>query len=64
MGRQTMPEKTEGVTVQKIKNLISTLNGKFILIAKNNVIVSKWCTWEIGIVDSFKWCGEKVPYSR
>ena len=51
---QTMPEKTDGITAQKIKNQIITLNDKFVLLATNNAIVSRWCNWEIGIADPFK----------
>jgi hypothetical protein len=31
-----------------------TLNEKFILLASNNGIASKWCNWEIGYADPFK----------
>ena len=48
-----MPEKTSGVTAQKIKSKIIT-NQKFILLATNNAVISKWCNWELGIGDTFK----------
>ena len=51
---QTMPEKTNGVTAQKIKSQIISLNDKFVVLATNHAIASKWCNWEIGIADPFK----------
>lgn len=50
---ETMPEKTSGVTAQKIKQQIVS-NDKFILLATNGAVASKWCNWEVGIGDSFK----------
>jgi hypothetical protein len=40
---KTMPESTNGVTAQKIKNQIITGNDKFVLLATNNATSSKWC---------------------
>jgi hypothetical protein len=57
---QTMPDKTDGQTAQKIKNQIITLNDKFILLATNNAITSRWCNWEIGIADPFKLAKKKM----
>jgi hypothetical protein len=51
---KTMPESPNGVTAQKIKNQIISVNDKFILLATNNAITSKWCNWEVGIGDPFK----------
>ena len=51
---QTMPEKTDGVTAQKIKNQIISINDKFVLLATNHAVESKWCNWEVGIADPFK----------
>lgn len=51
---ETMPEKTDGVTAQNIKNQIIHGNDKFILLATNNAVASKWCNWEVGIADPFK----------
>src|SRR5690606_10976096 len=45
---ETMPEKTSGITAQKIKRQIQK-NDKFVLLATNNAIASKWCNWEVGI---------------
>ena len=51
---KTMPEKTNGVTARKIKNQIILSNDKFVLLATNNAVVSKWCNWEVGIADPYK----------
>lgn len=51
---ETMPEKTSGVTAAKIKEKIRS-NKKFIFLATNNSVVSKWCNWEIGYGDSLKY---------
>lgn len=48
-----MPEKTSGVTAIKIKSKIIT-NDKFILLATNDAVISKWCNWELGIGDTYK----------
>jgi hypothetical protein len=50
---ETMPEKTSGETAQKIKNKI-ILSDKFLLLATNKAVGSKWCNWELGIGDTFK----------
>ena len=41
-------------TALKIKNMID-LNKKFILLATNEGIESKWCNWELGIGDVHKY---------
>jgi hypothetical protein len=57
---QTMPERTNGRTAQQIKNKIISGNDKFILLATNNAISSKWCNWEVGIADPFKLLNKKI----
>lgn len=57
---ETMPERTNGVTATKIKNQIISTNDKFVLIATNNAIASKWCNWEVGIADPFKSSKKKM----
>lgn len=57
---ETMPENTSGVTAQKIKRQITQLNDKFVLLATNNAIASKWCNWEVGIADAFKLPNKKI----
>lgn len=57
---QTMPQRTNGLTAQRIKNQIININDKFILLATNNAVTSKWCNWEIGIADPFKLNNKKM----
>ena len=54
-----MPEKTSGETALKIKSKIIT-NDKFILLATNDAVVSKWCNWELGIGDTFKFSKDNL----
>ncbi len=56
---ESMPQVTSGVTAQKIKSKIIS-NDKFILLATNNAIASKWCNWELGIGDTFKFAKDKM----
>lgn len=49
----SMPQKTSGETALRIKNKITTCN-KFILLATNGAIESKWCNWELGYGDAQK----------
>jgi hypothetical protein len=57
---KTMPESTNGVTAEKIKSQIISGNDKFILLATNNAVSSKWCNWEVGIADPFKLPNKKI----
>lgn len=57
---ETMPESTNGVTARKIKNQIISGNDKFVLLATNNAVSSKWCNWEVGIADPFKLSKKKI----
>lgn len=57
---KTMPESPNGVTAQKIKNQIISGNDKFVLMATNNAVASKWCNWEVGIADPFKLHRKKI----
>lgn len=50
---EKMPEITSVITAERIKNKIKTCN-KFILLATNAAIASKWCNWELGFGDAFK----------
>ena len=50
----TMPKKTSGQTATNIKNRIKQCD-KFILLATNNAIESKWCNWELGYGDANKY---------
>ncbi|WP_282075863.1 toll/interleukin-1 receptor domain-containing protein [Maribacter aquivivus] len=49
----TMPERTNGVTAVRIKTKIRE-NDKFVLLATNKAVSSKWCNWEVGIGDIYK----------
>ena len=49
-----MPRYTSGETALKIKNKIK-LCKKFILLATESAIASKWCNWELGYGDAHKY---------
>lgn len=49
-----MPKTTSGSTAVRIKQKIKD-NHKFILIATEGAINSKWCNWELGLGDSAKY---------
>ena len=57
---KTMPETPNNITANKIKTQITYTNDKFILLATNNAVESKWCNWEVGIGDSFKLRKKKI----
>ena len=49
-----MPKTTSGVTASRIKEKIKE-NDKFILLATEGAINSKWCNWELGLGDAAKY---------
>lgn len=49
----SMPKSTNGVTATRIKDRIFKCH-KFILLATNGAIESKWCNWELGYGDAQK----------
>ena len=49
-----MPKTTSGYTAVRIKQKIKD-NHKFILIATEGAINSKWCNWELGLGDAAKY---------
>lgn len=51
---KTMPIYTSQKTAEKIKLRIKQCN-KFILLATNGAINSKWCNWELGYGDALKY---------
>lgn len=53
----SMPKITSGETAEKIKDRIKKCK-RFILLATNGAIESKWCNWELGFADAIK--GEKA----
>lgn len=55
----TMPEKTNGTTANRIKSKIIE-NQKFVLLATNKAVSSKWCNWEVGIGDTFKLAKDNI----
>lgn len=48
-----MPKQTSSITAEKIKKKIIE-NEKFILVATDDAINSKWCNWELGYGDAQK----------
>ena len=49
-----MPKATSGKTAVRIKEKIKE-NKKFIFLATEGAIASKWCNWELGYGDSLKY---------
>ena len=49
-----MPKSTSGLTAKRIKEKIRQ-NEKFILLATESAINSKWCNWELGYGDAHKY---------
>jgi len=50
----SLPIFTNAETAMKIKEQIKQ-NRKFILVATNKAINSKWCNWELGFGDAYKY---------
>jgi hypothetical protein len=50
----SMPASTSGITAMELKEKIRD-NDKFIFLATNNSLKSKWCNWEIGYGDANKY---------
>lgn len=50
----SMPAYTNAETAHKLKQKIKVAD-KFILLATPNAINSKWCNWELGLGDTFKY---------
>ena len=55
----SMPASTCGITAAKIKQKIKQ-NNKFIFLATNISIDSKWCNWEIGYGDADKFQDDDI----
>ena len=49
-----MPKTTSGETAVRLKEKIKE-NDKFILLATEGAINSKWCNWELGLGDAAKY---------
>ena len=61
-----MPKITSGETAKIIKQRITQCD-KFILLASNGAIASKWCNWELGFGDAKKFDSDSValfPFKR
>lgn len=49
-----MPSRTSGVTATRIKKMIRSTD-RFILLATDDAVASKWCNWELGYGDAQKY---------
>lgn len=49
-----MPETTSGETAKRIKTVIEKCD-RFVLLATDAAIESKWCNWELGFGDAKKY---------
>jgi hypothetical protein len=56
---EEMPIKTNGITASNIKKKIFQ-NDKFVFLGTNDAVNSKWCNWEIGIGDTYKYTNDKI----
>lgn len=54
-----MPARTCGRTAENIKEKIKKYD-KFILVATEGAIASKWCNWELGFGDVQKFAYGKI----
>lgn len=55
----SMPPNPNGDTARKLKEKIRKLD-KFIYVASNGAINSKWCNWELGYGDAYKSGSDKI----
>lgn len=55
----SMPSYTCGRTAENIKKKIEQYD-KFILVATEGAIASKWCNWELGFGDAQKYASDKI----
>ena len=56
---KSMPKRTSGETARIIKEKIIRYD-KFILVASEGAIASKWCNWELGFGDAQKYEKGKI----
>ncbi len=50
----TLPIKTSAITAQRIRERIEQCD-RFVMLAREGAIESKWCNWELGFGDAKKW---------
>lgn len=55
----SMPPEPNAQTANRLKEKIQSLD-KFIFVASNGAIGSKWCNWEIGYGDAYKYKDDKL----
>ena len=55
----SMPQITSGETAERIKKRIMQCE-KFILLATDGAIESKWCNWELGYGDAMKFASNNI----
>ncbi|MBQ3719651.1 MAG: toll/interleukin-1 receptor domain-containing protein [Fibrobacter sp.] len=56
---KSMPKETSGETAIKLRKKIKE-SDRFILLATDGAIQSKWCNWELGQGDALKYEQEKI----
>lgn len=56
---RSMPKVTNSQTAARIKNMINICD-KFILLATDGAIESKWCNWELGYGDAAKFAKKNI----
>lgn len=56
---ESMPKTTCGETAAKIKDKIQQ-NQFFIFLATDIALFSKWCNWEVGYADNWKYSPDKM----
>ena len=56
---KNMPSTTNRKTAEILKDTIKKAD-KFILIATEDAISSKWCNWELGLGDAFKYDSQEI----
>lgn len=56
---KSLPQSPNEVTASKIKEAIKKYD-KFILVATDGAIASKWCNWELGYGDAQKYNANKI----
>lgn len=58
---ESLPAQTSLITAQSIKKYIKRCD-RFLFLASNGAINSKWCNWELGIGDVLKYSEDKLAF--